>query len=326
MSIPEASDRIYPHEFYGDNTRWFIGVVEDVNDPMRLGRVRVRIRGIHSSRTEDISTGDLPWAQTVIPTTEGGVSGLGRNGALAQGAEVFGIFLDGKFSQLPLVMGSIPRVEYQTAVQRSSPSADGRVDYTSPLTLGTGQGGGGPAGQTRNFTPSSTPPGTGTTGERNRIEPRDPSAFGATGGTNAEIAFNFFVEYGFTPQQAAGIVGNLMQESGPALNTSAEAAGSEQSFGIAQWNAASAAGYRFQGLQQFASDLGRDWRDLDVQLQYVVYELETKPYLGLAQLRATQTIEQATLVFQDKYERPGIPHTQSRIRYARDIYSRMVRG
>ena len=35
-------------EFYGDETRWFIGTVVDLNDPMELGRIRVRIMGIHT--------------------------------------------------------------------------------------------------------------------------------------------------------------------------------------------------------------------------------------------------------------------------------------
>ena len=98
-------------EFYGDSTRWFIGVVVDNNDPLRLDRVRVRIHGVHGADTSTIDTPDLPWAQVAIPVTEGGSSGLGANSQLKVRAQVFGLFLDGQNSQLPLVLGSIPKIE-----------------------------------------------------------------------------------------------------------------------------------------------------------------------------------------------------------------------
>lgn len=42
-------------EFYGDETRWFIGLVLDINDPIQLGRVKVRIYGIHTGDQSEIS-------------------------------------------------------------------------------------------------------------------------------------------------------------------------------------------------------------------------------------------------------------------------------
>mgnify|MGYP003146177835 CR=1 FL=1 len=65
-------------EFYGDNTRWFIGVVKNINDPLELGRVQVKIFGIHEGTKEDIPDADLPYAQVVMPISEGGVKGLGN--------------------------------------------------------------------------------------------------------------------------------------------------------------------------------------------------------------------------------------------------------
>lgn len=99
-------------DFYGDTTRWFIGIVEDNNDPEQLGRVRVRIFGLHSPYYEHIAVEDLPWASVLMPSTEGGISGTGRSpNGIQPGAYVFGIFLDGKISQNPLIFGSIPRIE-----------------------------------------------------------------------------------------------------------------------------------------------------------------------------------------------------------------------
>ena len=40
----------------------YYGIVEDRNDPKKLGRVRVRCLGFHTEDTNDIPTADLPWA------------------------------------------------------------------------------------------------------------------------------------------------------------------------------------------------------------------------------------------------------------------------
>jgi len=125
-----------PSAFYGDTTRWFIGVVEEVGtDEPKLGRVRVRIFGIHGDQS-DIDTADLPFAQVLVPTTEPGVSGLGKNPLLHPGAHVFGIFVDGKNSQLPLIIGSIPHIETPTNEQLFKINAES--DPGSAITRFTG--------------------------------------------------------------------------------------------------------------------------------------------------------------------------------------------
>ena len=121
--------------FYGDTIRWFMGVVEQVGgDIPRLGRVKVRIYGVHADATE-ISTADLPYAQVLVPTTEGGVSGIGQNPNLVVGAQVFGIFLDGVSSQLPLVMGSVPKIDMMSKEQVDNtiknPSTGSIAPYTN---------------------------------------------------------------------------------------------------------------------------------------------------------------------------------------------------
>lgn len=100
-------------EFYGDNVRWFLGIVEDnKNDPEFLGRVRVRVFGAHSPFLEDVPTEMLPWARILIPATYGGISGVGRSPTgIEQGSWVFGVFMDGLHSQDPLILGTIPKIE-----------------------------------------------------------------------------------------------------------------------------------------------------------------------------------------------------------------------
>lgn len=271
-------------EYYGDYTRWFIGRVVSINDPLKLGRVRVRIFGIHSSSREDIPEADLPWAQTIVPVTEGGSSGIGTNVGIKEQAQVFGIFLDGTNSQLPLVMGSIPKIESKAGTRGYSRKTD------------------------------------------------DPEKIDLTGSSNAEKAYNWFIskEGGdFTPEQAAGILGNLLKESGPSdLNPLAtnptDAPGG--SHGIAQWNRG-----RYTGLLDYSAERNLDPRSLEAQLQWLTYELFNDPYESriLNDLKSATSVEQAALVFEG-YERPaGWSYSsrslsaQDRIELAEVMYGKM---
>ena len=97
-------------KFLGHNGfLWFVGVVEDRQDPQYTGRVRVRALGHHTSNNQLLPTADLPWAQVVLPITSSGISGLGQTPlGLVEGSWVFGYFRDGERRQEPLVLGSLP--------------------------------------------------------------------------------------------------------------------------------------------------------------------------------------------------------------------------
>ena len=81
--------------FYGDNSRWFIGEVKSISDPTRMGRVRVRIFGVHTDDEQLIPENKLPWAQVLAPVTEGGTPNQGNFLGIQPTARVFGVFLDG---------------------------------------------------------------------------------------------------------------------------------------------------------------------------------------------------------------------------------------
>ena len=126
MAIPSTYKN-----YYGDETRWFIGsVVQVSNDPEELGRVKVRIYGVHPEDEALVSIDDLPWASVVIPSTEAGTSGFGGLTGLKPSAQVFGIFLDGKNSQLPLVLGSIPKKQ-SSQVKHSRQNVDRNGYYNN---------------------------------------------------------------------------------------------------------------------------------------------------------------------------------------------------
>lgn len=96
-------------KFLGTEFIWFVGVVEDRQDPQYAGRLRVRALGHHTSNKTDLPTVDLPWASVVLPTTASGISGLGQSPSfLVEGSWVWGYFRDGKFRQEPVVLGSLP--------------------------------------------------------------------------------------------------------------------------------------------------------------------------------------------------------------------------
>ena len=127
-------------DFYGDNMRWFIGVVKNIDDPLELGRVQVKIFGIHESSKEDIPDEDLPYAQVVMPISAAGIAGLGNNLGIQVNARVFGIFLDGKNSQDPLVLGSLPKIEEKsdgeiTNVTTSKLARGEHIDEVSKKTI-----------------------------------------------------------------------------------------------------------------------------------------------------------------------------------------------
>jgi len=88
---------------------WFNGVVEDRQDPQKLGRLRVRCVGIHTDNKDDLPTSDLPWSQLIHPITSSGISGLGSSpGFIVEGTWVFGYFRDGQSMQEPMIMGTLP--------------------------------------------------------------------------------------------------------------------------------------------------------------------------------------------------------------------------
>ncbi len=92
-----------------DGFVWFTGVVEDRDDPEKLGRVRVRCLGFHTENLIDIPKSDLPWAHIMHPVTDPSMQGLGNSPTfLVEGTWVVGFFLDAVERQQPLVIGSLP--------------------------------------------------------------------------------------------------------------------------------------------------------------------------------------------------------------------------
>lgn len=95
---------------------WWHGVVEDVNDPLYLGRCRVRVFGFHTDDLSELPTSDLPWAYPMQPVTSAAISGIGTSPTgLLVGSHVFGFFRDGEEAQDPVVIGSFGGIPMRAA-------------------------------------------------------------------------------------------------------------------------------------------------------------------------------------------------------------------
>lgn len=97
-----------------DGFIWWIGRVVDLNDPLSLGRCRVRIFGYHGEE-KDIPDEDLPWAVAIHPINTPNFYGTPRIGYF-----VFGFFLDAISAQEPAMLGYFP----------GAPS-EGEVNFTN---------------------------------------------------------------------------------------------------------------------------------------------------------------------------------------------------
>lgn len=96
-----------PEKDMGIGMRWFFGKVEDREDPEKLGRVRVRVFGIHSDDAAKVPTDTLPWAPVSTPPTSASAEEIGDSPTgIAVGSMVWGFFIDGEECQQPVVVGT----------------------------------------------------------------------------------------------------------------------------------------------------------------------------------------------------------------------------
>lgn len=120
-----------------------------------------------------------------------------------------------------------------------------------------------------------------------------------SGSTGQEQAMNYFMSQGMTKEQAAGIVGNLMQESGAGLDPNAKNESGHR--GIAQWDA-----NRWGNFEKWAKKKGLDVNTREAQLQWIMEEMKTGDGgLGIERFKKTKTADEAAALFLSDYERSG---------------------
>jgi MYXO-CTERM domain-containing protein len=136
---------------------------------------------------------------------------------------------------------------------------------------------------------------------------------------NDQTAYDYFVGKGLTNFQSAGIVGNLDQESGVDPNAVQQGGPGR---GIAQWSV----GGRWDtdandNCLWYASQQGQSSTSLTLQLDFIWYELTTFSGYGLAALKATTNVTDATVAFETDFEGCGTCDQSTRISYAQGVLS-----
>lgn len=102
---------ISAHEFMGKNGfLWWVGIVEKTpDDPLKLGRAKVRIFGYHHEDVSVMPTEELPWALALAP-----LNNPSSPKSPPAGTWVLGFFLDGQMAQQPVMLGALPGYRTKT--------------------------------------------------------------------------------------------------------------------------------------------------------------------------------------------------------------------
>lgn len=131
------------------------------------------------------------------------------------------------------------------------------------------------------------------------------NAFNWQGGDVQETVWGYLITNGYTPEAAAGIMGNIEAESG--FNTSAvenSVTNPGEGIGLIQWSFG-----RKAQLISFAESQGKHWSDIGVQIAFLDYEMngaEGTVFPGGAnEFKQLTSIEEATSQFCWLFERPN---------------------
>lgn len=135
---------------------------------------------------------------------------------------------------------------------------------------------------------------------------------GSTKGKEKEQEYlKYFMDKGYSKEAAAGIVGNLVHESG-GLNPKA-IGDNGQAFGLAQWNRKGSP----DRYNEFSRNFGKDLTQAteQEQLDFIAHELDNK-YKNVGSKLKQQGISanDAALIFSGEYERPNAKYARNDIR------------
>lgn len=120
------------------------------------------------------------------------------------------------------------------------------------------------------------------------------------GSDNAEKAFNFFVDpkQGLTPEQAAGVLGNLWAES--TINPTRHQQGGP-AYGIAQWEDP-----RLSAMRSWVTQQGGDPDSMAGQLSWYWHELQTTEKNAYNKIKDSKTVKDATIAVWVYFERAAL--------------------
>lgn len=144
-----------------------------------------------------------------------------------------------------------------------------------------------------------------------------PPEYGETGDIKTDV-YNRLRQNGFTDSEAAGITGNIAQES--MFDTEALSKDGYNSHGLVQWT-----GDRKAHLEQFARENGLDPKDWRTQVDFISEEMNTTERAAFEALRKNPNItpEEAARIVREQYERPdpAVANDAYRQQVAREVYN-----
>jgi hypothetical protein len=122
---------IFKQNFLGQSGFvWWIGVVENRNDPLNLGRCQIRIFGWHTPDLSLIPSADLPWSHPILPINNSKSFTTPKEGDF-----VMGFFFDGESGQFPGYLGVIPGIPQAAAMQQAEAPQKGFQDIRTSTQL-----------------------------------------------------------------------------------------------------------------------------------------------------------------------------------------------
>ena len=103
---------------------WWTGVIENRQDPLKLGRCQIRCVGWDADNRMEVPTDALPWAMPLLPP----------NNTMTytpnEGDTAFGFFMDGESAQERILMGIFPKIPLKGANPQDA-FGDPREDLSS---------------------------------------------------------------------------------------------------------------------------------------------------------------------------------------------------
>jgi len=143
----------------------------------------------------------------------------------------------------------------------------------------------------------------------------------ATDRIAAQLKSDLMRDFGLTDAQAAGVVGNLMHESGgfqQLQERNPSVKGSEGGYGYAQWT-----GPRRDKFEEYAKDRGLEPGSYEANYGYLKHELANDPYerRQFNTVKKAQTAEEAARLVSENFLRPGKPNLSERTRLAQQAMS-----
>lgn len=114
---------------------------------------------------------------------------------------------------------------------------------------------------------------------------------------------------GLTDYMAAGILGNMWSESrwNPTSYTPKDS-NEDQSGGLCQWHDKVSGKGRFTNLLNFAKQNRKNWQDLQLQISFLINELNTTQKNALTKVKETSNVDNATTMFCRYFEVASVCH------------------